>query len=154
MDVDRAKKRTPTTRDDGALGRRTTTRAREMHRVGKTFVKTTKRGQAVTKVRRERYLRDDVYVGCGDAAVEARYRGRDEALYVLRPERRGAKSERTIALIDSNVALHQMDALADARGAGLLHLAQLNGGTFVFPETLANSDWIRSVVDHMVERGN
>ena len=86
-----------------------------MHRVGKTFVKTTKRGQAVTKVRRERYLRDDVYVGCGDAAVEARYRGRDEALYVLRPERRGAKSERTIALIDSNVALHQMDALADAR---------------------------------------
>ena len=70
-----------------------------MHRVGKTFVKTTKRGQAVTKVRRERYLRDDVYVGCGDAAVEARYRGRDEALYVLRPERRGAKSERTIALM-------------------------------------------------------
>ena len=86
-----------------------------MHRVGKTFVKTTKRGQGVTKVRRERYLRDDVYVGCGDAAVEARYRGRDEALYVLRPERRGAKGERTIALIDSNVALHQMDALADAR---------------------------------------
>jgi exosome complex exonuclease DIS3/RRP44 len=78
-------------------------------------VKTTKRGQGVAKVRRERYLRDDVYVGCGDAAVEARYRGRDETQYVLRPERRGDDGARTIALIDSNVALHQMDALADAR---------------------------------------
>jgi len=87
-----------------------------MRRANKTFVKTAKRGRGVQKVRRERYLRDDVYVGYDHEAVEARYRGPPSATSNrLRPTGRGEKNERTIVLIDSNVALHQMDALADAR---------------------------------------
>lgn len=96
-----------------------------MERANKTFVKTIKRGKAVQKVRREHYLRDDVYVG--HEAAEERYRGKDPAAWVLRPERRKTGKEendggdgdeegtRTIAVIDTNVALHQMDALADSR---------------------------------------
>ena len=86
-----------------------------MRRAERSFVKTTRRGTAVRSVRRERYLRDDVYVGLGDARVEARYRGEDASQHVLRPQPRGDASERRIAVIDSNVALHQLDALADAR---------------------------------------
>ena len=67
------------------------------------------------KVRHERYLRDDVYVGYDHEAVEARYRGPPSTSNRLRPTRRGDGNERTIVLIDSNVALHQMDALADGR---------------------------------------
>ena len=95
-----------------------------MERANKTFVKTIKRGKAVQKVRREHYLRDDVYVG--HEAAEERYRGKDPAAWVLRPERRkttgkegkdgeDGEGTRTIAVIDTNVALHQMDALADSR---------------------------------------
>ena len=86
-----------------------------MRRANKTFVKTSKRGRAVQKVRRERYLRDDVYVGYDHEAVEARYRGPPSTSNRLRPTPRRDGNERMIVLIDSNVALHQMDALADGR---------------------------------------
>src|SRR6056300_873114 len=65
---------------------RAATEGRTMERANKTFVKTIKRGKAVQKVRREHYLRDDVYVG--HEAAEERYRGKDPAAWVLRPERR------------------------------------------------------------------
>ena len=72
--------------------------------------------RGVRAVRRERYVRDDVYVGYHHEDVEATHRGPagERRWDVLRP-RGGADGARRIALIDSNVALHQLDALADGR---------------------------------------
>ena len=92
-------------------------RCAAMYRANKVFVKRTKSGGGgggargsggggVTKVRREHYLRDDVF--CGHASADVRYRGPDASAVVF------AGNEHVIAVIDSNVALHQMDALAHA----------------------------------------
>ena len=69
----------------------------------RSFVKKTKAGR-VMKVVREHYLRDDIYVGCELATEE--YRGPDQSTWKLSP---GASK---FIVIDTNVALHQLDLLA------------------------------------------
>eukprot|EP00227_Mantoniella_beaufortii_P009153 CAMPEP_0197586868 /NCGR_PEP_ID=MMETSP1326-20131121/8693_1 /TAXON_ID=1155430 /ORGANISM="Genus nov. species nov., Strain RCC2288" /LENGTH=213 /DNA_ID=CAMNT_0043151533 /DNA_START=218 /DNA_END=855 /DNA_ORIENTATION=- len=58
------------------------------------------------KVVREHYLRDDIYVGCELAAPE--HRGPDPGAWKLDP------SAARYVVIDTNVALHQLDLLAHA----------------------------------------
>ena len=69
----------------------------------RSFVKKTKAGR-VMKVVREHYLRDDIYVGCELATEE--YRGPDPSAWKLSA---GASK---FVVIDTNVALHQLDFLA------------------------------------------
>ena len=71
----------------------------------RSFVKKTKGGRVV-KVVREHYLRDDIYVGCAAAAPELR--GPDPEQWKL-----SADAARYV-VIDTNVALHQLDLLAHA----------------------------------------
>jgi hypothetical protein len=71
----------------------------------KSFVKKTKGGR-VMKVVREHYLRDDIYVGCSLASEE--HRGPDQSTWKLDP------SAAKYVVIDTNVALHQLDLLAHA----------------------------------------
>ena len=58
------------------------------------------------KVVREHYLRDDIFVGCELAAPE--HRGPDPSSWKLSP------SADKYVVIDTNVALHQLDLLAHA----------------------------------------
>ena len=69
----------------------------------RSFVKKTKAGR-VMKVVREHYLRDDIYVGSELAAPE--FRGPDPSSWKL------AKDASAYVVVDTNVALHQMDLLA------------------------------------------
>ena len=69
----------------------------------RSFVKKTKAGR-VMKVVREHYLRDDIYVGSELAAPE--FRGPDPSTWKL------AKDASAYVVVDTNVALHQMDLLA------------------------------------------
>jgi len=71
----------------------------------RSFVKKTKAGR-VMKVVREHYLRDDIYVGSELAAPE--FRGPDPSSWKL------AKDASAYVVVDTNVALHQMDLLAHA----------------------------------------
>ena len=71
----------------------------------RSFVKKTKGGR-VMKVVREHYLRDDIFVGCELAAPE--HRGPDPSSWKLSP------SADKYVVIDTNVALHQLDLLAHA----------------------------------------
>ena len=71
----------------------------------RSFVKKTKGGR-VMKVVREHYLRDDIFVGCAPAAPE--HRGPDPSSWKLSP------SADKYVVIDTNVALHQLDLLAHA----------------------------------------
>ena len=68
-------------------------------------MKKTKAGR-VMKVVREHYLRDDIYVGSELAAPE--FRGPDPSAWIL------AKDASAYVVVDTNVALHQMDLLAHA----------------------------------------
>ena len=69
----------------------------------RSFVKKTKAGRVMNVVR-EHYLRDDIYVGCELATEE--YRGPDPSAWKLSA---GASK---FVVIDTNVALHQLDFLA------------------------------------------
>ncbi|EEH54478.1 uncharacterized protein MICPUCDRAFT_462, partial [Micromonas pusilla CCMP1545] len=71
----------------------------------RAFVKKTKGGRVV-KVVREHYLRDDIYVGCELASPELR--GPDPSAHVLSP------AADAYVVIDTNVALHQLDLLSHA----------------------------------------
>ena len=71
----------------------------------RSFVKKTKGGR-VMKVVREHYLRDDIFVGCELAAPE--HRGPDPSSWKL------SRSADKYVVIDTNVALHQLDLLAHA----------------------------------------
>ena len=68
-------------------------------------MKKTKAGR-VLKVVREHYLRDDIYVGCELASEE--HRGPDPSAWKLSPE-----APRYV-VVDTNVALHQLDLLGHA----------------------------------------
>ena len=69
----------------------------------KSFVKKTKAGR-VMKVVREHYLRDDIFVGTELALPE--FRGPDPGSWVL------ANDADSYVVVDTNVALHQIDLLA------------------------------------------
>ena len=76
-----------------------------MSNAQRAFVKKTKGGRVV-KVVREHYLRDDIYVGCELASPELR--GPDPSAHVLSP------AADAYVVIDTNVALHQLDLLSHA----------------------------------------
>ena len=76
-----------------------------MSNAQRAFVKKTKGGRVV-KVVREHYLRDDIYVGCELASPELR--GPDPSAHVISP------AADAYVVIDTNVALHQLDLLSHA----------------------------------------